>query len=288
MATEDDISKNQPTQAESGMDVITREDTPDRAWIKLTIQRVQFGIEPHENVISLKTQGERMKGKQPLISPQEQSAGFDDFIVSLASSVAASVSYTSGPPPLPSLLDLVKERFDLRVEPDAPQWVKRAADLAFDSLVPPRRKQKASEAYNIGFDSGYAQGAWDLLPPTPPKQDFQLIAGIHGCGMFLKQHWAKQPIEEAADFLCGFRDGERLMRRMPERAQQMAQRTKIYCAIAARWKEIAPSVLHSTGQLHQWLLSQKIIVPGTDSAEIRLVCAKIGLRYKKPGKPPKS
>lgn len=224
-----------------------------------------------------------MKGKQP-----ERSASFTDFIVSLASSDAAKVSYTGGTPGLPSLLGLLKERFNLRIERDAPQWAKRAADFAFDSLVPPRRKQKASEAYNIGFDSGYAQGAWDLLPPTPPKQDFQLIAGVHGCGMFLKQHWATQPTGNAADFFCGFRDGEKHMRGAPERAWQMAQRTKIFCAIASRWKEIAPGILHSTGRLHQWLLSQKVILPGTDSAEIRLVCSRIGLRYKRPGKPSKS
>ncbi len=229
-----------------------------------------------------------MKGKQPPISPQGHSARFNDFIISLASSDAAKVSYTGGTSPLPSLLDLLKERFDLRVEGDGPQWAKRAADLAFGSLVPPRRKQKASEAYNIGFDSGYAQGAWDLLPPTPPDKGFQLIAGVHGCGTILKRHWAEQPVDKAADFFCGFRDGEKLMRAAPERARQMAQRTKIFRAIASHCKEIAPGILHSTGQLHQWLLSQKIIVPGTDSSEIRLVCTRIGLRYKKPGKPPKS
>ena len=67
----------------------------------------------------------------------------------------------------------------------------------------------------------------------------------------------------------------------------MAQRTKIYLAIAAQWKEIAPGVLKDTGELHEWLLSQNVITFRTDSSEIRTVCAKIGLRYKMPGKPRK-
>jgi hypothetical protein len=190
------------------------------------------------------------------------------------------------PPPLPSLFELVKSRFGLLPESEAPSWARCAANMAFDSLVPPHRRRKRSEAYDVGFDSGYVQGAAEVLAcndATPPGEP-----AMRGCSEIVKQFWATQPADKAADFFCGFRDGEKLMRNMTERARQMAQRTKIYRALAARWKEIAPGVLHSTGELHQWLLCQKVILPGTDSSEVRLVCSKIGLRYKRPGKPPKS
>jgi hypothetical protein len=194
----------------------------------------------------------------------------------------------STPPPLPSIFDLVKRQFNLEVSADSPSWAKRAAEMAFNSLIPTRRKRAVSDAYFIGFDSGYVQGSADALASLNPREQGRQIAeGMRSCNEILKGSWAKQSSEKAADFFCGFRDGEKLMRGMPERAQQMAQRTKILRAIAANWKNIAPGVLHDSGELHQWLLAEKVISPRTDSAETRLVCLKIGLRYKKPGKPRK-
>jgi hypothetical protein len=190
------------------------------------------------------------------------------------------------PPPLPSLFDLLKAKFGLQIQGSAPDWARRAADMVFDSLMPNRRRRKRSEAYQIGFESGYMDGAAQLLDrkeTTPPDEP-----SARGCSEILKECWATRPADEAAEFFCGFRDGEKLLRGVPERAEQMAQRTKIYRALAGRWQEIKPGVLHSTGELHQWLLAQKVIVPGTDSCEVRLVCAKTGLRYQKPGKPAKS
>jgi len=225
------------------------------------------------------------------IPPEERRAKFAEMIAELSSATMDSVGKipeAEDPSPLPSLFDLVKSKFGLHIEHNAPEWAKRAGEMAFDSLTPRRRKRTASEPYNVGFDSGYMHGADELLASMPPhEQGMQLVAGIHGCSAILKGSWARQPSDKAADFFCGFRDGEKLMRSVPERARQMAQRTKIYRAIAARWKEIVPGVLHDTGQLHQWLLSQQVILPRTDSSEIRLVCTKIRLRYKKPGKPRK-
>ena len=225
------------------------------------------------------------------ISPEERRAEFAKLVAELSAATMDSVgkiSEAGDPPPLPSLLELLKSKFGLHIEHNAPEWAKRAGEMAFDSLTPRRRKRKASEPYNMGFDSGYMHGADELLASMPPhEQGIQIVAGVVGCGAIVKEHWAQQPTNKAADFFCGFRDGEKLMRGAPERAQQMAQRTKIFRTIAARWKEIAPGVLHDTGQLHQWLLSQNVISPRTDSSEIRLVCAKIDLRYKRPGKPRK-
>jgi hypothetical protein len=192
------------------------------------------------------------------------------------------------PPPIPSIFDLLKREFDLQVTPEAPEWAKCAAELVFDSLTAKGRKRAMSEAYFIGFDSGYVQGTADALASlTPHEKGRQIAAGMRRCNAILKESWAKQPSDKAADFFSGFRDGEKLMRGVPERAQQMAQRTKLLRAIATQWKQIAPGVLQDTGQLHEWLLAQNVISPRTDSAETRLVCTKIGLRYKNPGKPRK-
>lgn len=222
--------------------------------------------------------------------PGQRRAGFIEMstvALGLVSSVP-DAKLPKQPPPLPSLFDLLKKKFGLQIEINAPEWARRAADMTFDALTPKRRKRQASESYNVGFDSGYMHGVEELLASMPPhEQVVQIVDGIHGCHAILKASWAEQPSDKAADFFCGFRDGEKLMRGAPGRAQQMAQRTKIYRTIAARWKEVALGVLNDTGELHQWLLSQKVISPGTDSSEIRLVCAKIGLRYKKPGKPRK-
>ncbi|MGH7951051.1 MAG: hypothetical protein ACREFE_03905 [Limisphaerales bacterium] len=217
------------------------------------------------------------------IPPNERRAKFEKMIASGAPPAALTVLIgkipdMKDPPPLPSLLDMVKRKFGLQIESNAPEWAKLAEQMVFNSLLPQRRKRKTSEEYNDGFDSGYLHGAGELTASSNTMQ---------GCTAILKEHWARLSSEKAADFFCGFRDGEKLMRGMPERAQQMAQRTKIFRAIAAHWKKIAPGVLHSTGELYQWLFSQKVILSGTDSCEIRMVCSKIGLRYKTPGKPSK-
>ncbi len=232
------------------------------------------------------------------IPPEERRAKLAQMLAAGAPPAAATVlvgkipdADAEDPPPLPSLLDLVKRKFGLHIEHNAPEWAKRAAEMAFDSLTPQRRKRAASAPYSVGFDSGYLHGAAELLAAKttapPPRLTTPDSAGIRECDKLLKQQWAEQPSDQAADFFIGFRDGERLMRGAPERARQMAQRTKIYRAIATRWREIAPGVLHSTDQLHQWLLSQKAILFNTDSRETRQVCKRIGLHYRNPGRPRK-
>lgn len=189
-----------------------------------------------------------------------------------------------------TLDELAASKFCPVVDDEAPDWAKQAAQMVLASLLPQHRKRKASQMYNIGFESGYMNTAAELIASDLHDEYGRLLLEMSKTAQSkLKIRAATElPPEVAHDFFKGIADGNHLMRAMPERARQMAQRTKIFSAIATHWKEIAPGVFHSTGQLHKWLLSQKLILPGTDSCEIRLVCAKIGLRYKKPGKPPKS
>lgn len=184
---------------------------------------------------------------------------------------------------------LAASKFCPVVEEDAPDWAKRAAAMVYISLLPPPRKRKASEAYHLGFESGYTHSAAELVSRELREEyGFLLLEVSKEVQDQLKGKAAAQmPPAMAADFFAGIRDGDQSMRQMPERAQYMAQRTKIYRVLAEHWKEIAPGVLHSTEELHQWLLSQKVILPGTDSREARQVCQRIGIHYRSPGRPRK-
>jgi len=184
---------------------------------------------------------------------------------------------------------LAASKFCPDVDEDAPEWARRAAQMVFDFLMPPQRKRKASEAYNLGFESGYTHRAAELVSRELRAEYGHLLLDVSKAAQDqLKGKAAAQmPPEMAADFFAGVRDGGKHMRQMPERAQHMAQRTKIFRALAARWQEIMPDQIQNTDQLHQWLLSQKIILSNTDSRETRQVCKRIGLRYKNPGRPRK-
>lgn len=188
-----------------------------------------------------------------------------------------------------TLEKLVAGKFCPVVDEDAPEWARRATEMVLASLRPPRRKRRASEAYDLGFESGYTHSAAEMVSRELREEYGRLLLEISKDSQErLKGKAAAQmPPDMAADFFAGIRDGDRQMRQMPERAQQMAQRTKMFRAMAERWKEVAPGALNSTEQLHQWLLSQKVILPGTDSRETRQVCQRIGLRYRNPGRPRK-
>lgn len=171
-----------------------------------------------------------------------------------------------------------------------PEWAKRARLMVLDALVPLRRKPAGSEAYNVGFLCGYEEAAVEVIAKGTREAYGRRLLKLYNTlrgELYRKVQFGFTP-EMAADFFAGRRDGGALLRGVPQRANNLAQRTKIYCAIADRWKEVMPGKLNSTAQLHQWLLSQKVILRGTDSVETRKVCAKIGLRYKRPGKPGKS
>jgi hypothetical protein len=184
---------------------------------------------------------------------------------------------------------LAASQFCPVVEEDAPDWARRAAAMVFDFLMPPPRKRKASEAYHIGFESGYTHCAAELVARELREEYGRLLLEVSKAGQDqLKGKAAAQmPPAMAADFFAGLRDGDQHMRQMPERAQYMAQRTKIFRALAEHWKEILPGKIQDTDQLHQWLLSKKFISPGTDSRETRQVCQRIGLHYRPPGRPRK-
>ncbi|HUA67310.1 MAG TPA: hypothetical protein VMA13_02070 [Candidatus Saccharimonadales bacterium] len=184
---------------------------------------------------------------------------------------------------------LAASKFCPVVEEDAPEWAKRAAAMVFISLMPPPRKRKASEAYHLGFESGYRQAAAELVSCELHDEYGSLLLEVSKemQDQLKGKAAAQTPPAMAADFFAGIRDGDKSMRQMPERAQYMAQRTKIFRVLAEHWKEILPGKIQGTDQLHQWLLSKKVISPGTDSRETRQVCQRIGLRYRPPGRPRK-
>jgi len=169
-----------------------------------------------------------------------------------------------------SLIELLVPGF-YGIPTEAPEWARRAAKMVFACVMPKRTKHNASEEYKVGFGCGRLSGEVELR-----GLKHQLAQDLIRSQ---RQHAAELPPEKAADFFTGLRDGEKFMRELQDRAKEMVQRAKIFRAIAVRWKEVAPGKLNSTGELYEWLRSQKVIVPGTDSREIRKVCKIIGLRY---------
>ena len=175
------------------------------------------------------------------------------------------------PPPLPALVELAAKKYFPNVEGDAPEWAKRAAQMAFASAMPPTRKRKASEKYLEGFNCGKFSAANELLPadmrpPLPSKygglDDLELLDAL------------KLPSDQRADFFCGFRDGEKCILEMPDRAKKV-QTVKAYQTIAADWRE-ASQCEGNAGKLHRWLIDKGAFHHRADAAATRTICRKIG------------
>jgi hypothetical protein len=118
------------------------------------------------------------------------------------------------PPPLPTLIELAARRFFPDDEGDAPAWAKQAAKMAFASAMPPTRKSKASENYLEGFACGKFSAARELLPADMCSSSPEDFGGLSESQMALKL-----PSDQRADFFCGFRDGEKCILEMPNRAK---------------------------------------------------------------------
>jgi hypothetical protein len=192
-------------------------------------------------------------------------------------------------PPGVELLDLEDQaviravsEFFPHVEDYAPEWAKRAGQLALASAMPPNRKRKASSDYLAGFRCGEFSGALELLQAEWGKGVVE-----HGLKVVQleKEIWASLSSDDAADFFAGVRDGEERLREMPERAKTF-QRVKAFQAIAADWRKA--QFFESSSQLHDWLLKKGAIVSATDSRETRKVCKMIGLLYQNKWRKPKA
>ena len=173
------------------------------------------------------------------------------------------------PPPLPTLIELAAREFFPNVDGDAPEWAKRAAKMAFASAMPPTRKRKASEKYLEGFDCGKFSAANELLLADMRSPSPEEYGGLSESQMALKL-----PSDQRADFFCGFRDGERCVLEMPNRAKTV-QTVKAYRAIAVDWSE-ARECEGNAGKLHRWLIDKGAFHHLADPAATRTICRKIG------------
>jgi len=183
------------------------------------------------------------------------------------------------PPPLPNILEFAVRKFFPELERGAPGWAKQAAKMAFKSAMPPERKRNASGKYMEGFMTGKFSEAEKLLPPEriPPSP------AAYG-GLTERDIAAKLPSNEAADFFCGLRDGEKAVQNMIERVKTL-QTVKAYQAIAIHWRE-AKDCEGNAGKLHQWLMDKGAIHYKTDPAATRTICKKIGFpKRSKAGRP---
>jgi hypothetical protein len=190
-----------------------------------------------------------------------------------------SIKFYPRPPRLPTSIELAARKIFPEVEADAPEWAKRASQMAFTSAMPPTRKRKASEKYLEGFDCGKFSAAEEMLPP-----DVRLTSPAEYGGKTDVQLAADLPSNQRADFFCGFRDGEKSIQEMPNRAK-VIQTIKAYQTIAADWRE-ASKCEGNAGQLHQWLIDKGAINFKTDPAATRKICRIIGFPTRsKPGRP---
>ena len=171
------------------------------------------------------------------------------------------------PPPLKGLFEMAISNFCPDVEKNAPEWARRAREIAVDSLMLPCRKKNASEAYKNGFGSGEYEGMQKLLSPETGESPTDL-------GQITIEFAVKQSPDFRADFFVGWRDGEALVRDMPNRARAV-QTIKAYQAIAADWPE-SSKCEGNAGKLHQWLIDKGVIHFRTDPAATRKICRIIG------------
>lgn len=202
------------------------------------------------------------------------------------------------PPPLPALdsreIERMMVKYGAKPLPSSKKSIKNRGNEEpgfFDpiftpiQLAPPlwaiRLRGAKSEEYKDGFGCGVLSGALGLLPPESSQGAIDIVN-------YRKQEAAQLPSDQAADFFTGLRDGERRVQTMPERAREMAQRTKCFQAIAKGWRKILSSGINDAQGLHDWLIKMGLLVNHRDSkAEARKICRLIGFDgLGKAGKPP--
>lgn len=186
------------------------------------------------------------------------------------------------PPPLKDTIQMAVEKFCPEVEPDAPDWAKRAREQVVCSLMPPCRTRRPSEDYLNGFGCGELSGAASLLPAE--------LTTIPNILNDVWSRWAlKLPAEQRAEFFIGARDGERRMAGLRDKADSLASRAKVFLAIAQNWRKVA--TFGSDDELWTWLKSlhdasgKPAIVDHAyrePHRELRKIRAKIGLSYRPP------
>ena len=165
---------------------------------------------------------------------------------------------------------------DLGVE--LPEWVKAASTKFMESLgLDFLSASNAPESEDFGKLVGLAERS--LINTDSLEVQEKAILEFT---KFAKSEAANESAEESKRFF----DGRAKAPKILEKAEFMPQRAKVFFVIAVTWREIQK--LESAGQLHRWLIDQKVIVSGTDSAETRKVCKIIGLKLcGNAGRPPR-
>lgn len=129
---------------------------------------------------------------------------------------------------------------------------------------------KKSEEYRDGFGCGVIEGILGLLPPESSEGAFEIVN-------YQKQEAAQLSSDQSADFFNGRRDGEKSVRKMPERARSMVERSKCFMEIAKGWEELLKKKITNPPELHDWLCKKGLLCSHKDSkAEVRKICRLIG------------
>ncbi len=161
-----------------------------------------------------------------------------------------------------------------------PDWVKVASKRSWNALglecfAVAMTENSAPDPAVIGKMAGLLE----LIqrPGNAPDSIKALWPYLQAYSRLIKQKSAEDPFERASKFFDAGADAKKTLARM----EGLSQRARVFFAIALAWREI--DKFKSAGELHRWFMREKIIVPGTDAAEIRRACRVIGLSF--PGKP---
>lgn len=84
-----------------------------------------------------------------------------------------------------------------------------------------------------------------------------------------------------------FFDGRASHESIRDKVKGLAQRTKVFLVIAVAWQVV--QTFKSAGELHRWLMKEKVVTSETDAAETRTICRLIELKFReKSGRPAKA
>jgi hypothetical protein len=168
---------------------------------------------------------------------------------------------------------------------DVPEWAKRASQKLFEASGLDFMANFGADMNLVQFSRIFGKivglAEKSLKNPKPEasigrKMEKKLAAPFV---KFSKSLASEAEPEESEAFFSGRNESEELVEKM----QQPTQRTKIYLVIALHWQIVQK--FSSTGEFYKWLLSMKdpkgnnLIVPNTDSREIRKICQSIGLEF---------
>ena len=193
-----------------------------------------------------------------------------------------------------------------------PEWVQNVEREVADAMLPVARLKDESnlspKRMGALIGHGFAYVTWMMeylkaetkrlmdpktkIPELTPEQTriaenfIKLTTALHRLAKRGLRSALEQPFDDANEFLLGFSQAFSRKPRTNNASDIGTSATQIYFYMFICWRVVES--MQSVHQLHHWLVKSFGPYRIGDLKRVEKVCQRIGLRYRKPGRPKKS